>query len=104
MKIGQYKQMNNHLTRKATPEERKKLELKNQEELKKRIAKKRSEYGLAPGPVKVNDPLSKNFINAHHTFNDGPFVVDQLLLETRLSMMDLKKKVLKKSLRKWLSP
>ena len=53
MKIGQYKQMNNHLTRKATPEERKKLELKNQEELKKRIAKKRSEYGLPPGPVKA---------------------------------------------------
>ena len=76
MKIKQYKDMIRHLTRPGTPEQRAMAAHKQRLENQKRIAKKRAEYGLPPQPVKVTDPINKNLINAHHTFDNGPFVVD----------------------------
>jgi hypothetical protein len=46
MKIGQYKQMHNHLTRPGTKEEAAKLEAKQKLDNAKRRAAKRKEYGL----------------------------------------------------------
>lgn len=100
MKIKQYKDMIKHLPRPGTPEQRAMAAHKQRLENQKRIAKKRAEYGLPPQPVKVTDPINKNLINAHHTFDNGPFVVDHSTNELMTNEeYELRENKLKRTLR-----
>ena len=78
MKIKEYKDMMSYLSRPGTPEQRAMAAQKQRLEKQKRIAAKRAEYGLPPEPVVVKDPLTKNMINTVSTFDNGPYIVDNM--------------------------